>query len=158
MSRLLPMSPFWFLAAFVLLWCTVSAILAFGGGWFGLARRYRGRPAEMVRSITMASGSFDGLGAHYGNCLTVSVSPAGIGLSVVLPFRAFHPPVLIPWSAIEQCESWKWLGLFDRTRVRFAAPRRSFTFYGRAARFVRDAVHEADPQPAFGQGGLPQPS
>lgn len=156
--RFLPVSPLWFLAAFVALWCLLSAVLAYGGGWRSLVRRYRGRPAPGARSVTVASGSFSGLGAHYGNCLTVSVSPDGIGLSVLPPFRAFHPPVLIPWSAIERTESWKWLGLFDRTRIHFVAPRRSFTFYGRAARFVRDAGRDVVTSPSAAPAGLPQPS
>lgn len=39
--------------------------------------------------------------ASYKNVLRVWIEPDGLRLGVVLPFRPGHPPLLIPWDAIE---------------------------------------------------------
>ena len=43
----------------------------------------------------------DTLPAGYGNCLTVTVGDAGIGISMLFLFRFLHPTILVPWSAID---------------------------------------------------------
>ena len=49
----------------------------------------------------MQSGTF-GSWCHYNNILTVGYSETGLYLAVFFLFRVFHPPLLIPWSAIEK--------------------------------------------------------
>jgi hypothetical protein len=41
---------------------------------------------------------------NYGNCLFATVGRRGLALSILLPFRFMHPPLVIPWSAVERCE------------------------------------------------------
>lgn len=38
--------------------------------------------------------------AHYRNCLTVSISDAGIRVQPMLLFRFDHKPLFFPWHAI----------------------------------------------------------
>jgi hypothetical protein len=44
------------------------------------------------------------------------VGPEGIALSILFPFRFLHPRLLMPWAAIERCETVRFLGFS------FAAP------------------------------------
>ena len=46
---------------------------------------------------------------NYNRCLTVHHAPEGIYVSVLLPFRLGHPPLLIPWSAIHHVTPRKFL-------------------------------------------------
>ena len=48
--------------------------------------------------MSLGSGLFP---VNYGNCLFVTVGHLGLALSVLFMFRILHPPLLIPWSAIE---------------------------------------------------------
>jgi hypothetical protein len=42
--------------------------------------------------------------AAYHSCVTVGLSEKGIMLALWAPFRLFHPPLLIPWTAVEDCQ------------------------------------------------------
>ncbi len=130
----------WFPILFVGMWVAISTVVAFVGGWHRLARRYRGAPTMVVDRIRAGSGHLGDFGAHYNNCLVVSVGPGGVGLKVWLPFRLFHPPLLIPWGDVVKCERWRMLGIFERTRLRLVDAAPSIVLYGRAARLVGDAA------------------
>ncbi len=88
--------PFAFLLVFPIMWCVVCRLLSHIGGWARLAEVYEddARPAGDARS--MCSGKI-GI-VNYSSCLTIGVSDSGLRLSVMLPFRVGHPPILIPWS------------------------------------------------------------
>ncbi|HVD05371.1 MAG TPA: hypothetical protein VNB89_05120 [Gemmatimonadaceae bacterium] len=131
--------PLWFPVFFVALWCVVCAILAFVSGWRSLARRYRGEPATVIDKVTFGSGQLGNWGAHYNNCLSVTVGPAGVGLKVLLPFRILHPSLLVPWQEIVACERWRTFGMFDRTRLRLVGAGPPIVLYGSAARLVGEA-------------------
>jgi hypothetical protein len=86
-----------------------GSLLARAGGWGRAASRFRA-PTDNVdqaerfpfTSLVMTGGP---LGvARYGSCVTVGLSERGISLALWAPFRLFHPPLLIPWSAVEECK------------------------------------------------------
>ena len=84
-----------FAAYFVGLWCLVSAIISFTGGWFQLSRKFK------------LVGPFDGVSeglrsgqmrwrTHYGNSLRLGANGDGLFIAVLFLFRFMHPPLLIP--------------------------------------------------------------
>jgi len=94
-----PKTPLEFVIFFVLLWCTVSFVLATIGGWRRLAEAYR------------FEGTFEGSqwrftsarirwGVNYNGCLTIGANERGLYVAVLLPFRLAHPPLFIPWSDV----------------------------------------------------------
>ncbi len=72
----------------------------------------------------------------YGNCLTVAVSGAGVRLSVLFLFRIMHPPLVIPWSAIESVVSQEQLWFGYRTTIRIRDFDRRLTLKGRAGKRI----------------------
>jgi hypothetical protein len=85
----------------------VVAYMISNMGWSTLAARFRTDTPPPEGARRMQWGSFGGFGS-YNNVLTVGYSDAGLYLGVLILFRAFHPPLLIPWSAIR-----------SRTRARY---------------------------------------
>jgi hypothetical protein len=83
------------------------------GGWYELAQRFRKtKPIGEVKIGEIKSKDFQFQSGHlkrlyvinYNTCLDATVGSKGIALSVLFLFRFMHPPLLIPWSAIEHCE------------------------------------------------------
>jgi hypothetical protein len=63
--------------------------------------------AGVVFVVFFVAGAFP---VSYGHCLTVTVGRRGLAVSILWPFRFRHPPLLLPWSAIERCEETRcWL-------------------------------------------------
>jgi hypothetical protein len=64
----------------------------------------------------------------------VGVSTGGLSLALWAPFRLFHPPLFIPWEAVEGCRSIEgYLGKWTRVTVRGGG---SLTFTGQAAKAI----------------------
>lgn len=87
---------------FALLWLGVTGLLALLSGWVRLASRFAGTPmleGERFRFVSGALGHRK-FPVNYNGCLFVYLSPEGLGLSILFPFRFRSPPLLIPWSAI----------------------------------------------------------
>jgi hypothetical protein len=89
-----------FLLVFVVLWCGILFLISLTGGWFQLSLKYRARGHFNGNTWWFQSASFRYL-VGYGNCLLVGANEKGIRLSVLFPFRPFHPPLFIPWSDIK---------------------------------------------------------
>ena len=83
---------------FVGMWCAVSLLLSAAGGWRRLAESFPARGKPSGRLFSMQSGKV-GL-VSYRSCLTVYSTPEGFYLSVWLPFRLGHSPLFIPWHAV----------------------------------------------------------
>jgi hypothetical protein len=87
-------------------WLLIGAILSSTSGWKQLAGQFplpavpaiEGRPFRFV-SGTVGSPAFP---IRYRTCLACSVSSAGLALSVLPLLRFMHPPMFIPWSAVER--------------------------------------------------------
>ncbi|TWU32629.1 GNAT family protein [Novipirellula artificiosorum] len=85
-----------FIVLFPLMWCGISLLIAFLSGWSRLAERYRHDARIECKFFYCQSGKIGGV--DFNSCLTLGVSERGLLMSVLLPFRAGHPPLPIPWS------------------------------------------------------------
>src|ERR1700745_4178745 len=107
--------PYAFPFLFVGVWIGIGWMNALVGGWRRLARDYRGSLSNPFFREPCSSASFALLTpASYGNMLTVAAGDEGLGLSVNWSFSLGNPPLMIPWSDVVECRSWRLLGFFDR--------------------------------------------
>lgn len=153
MNPALPPLPNWLMSfvwilLWIGLWCLVVAAISLIGGWNALAKSYRRGEStfriagqeEGVRfrwaSLSMGLPFFP---ANYGNCVTVFVGEQGIGVNVMPLFRVLHPPLLIPWNAIEKCKLDRWLRVYWRATVNLRDLRYPVCFYGRAGKEISRA-------------------
>jgi hypothetical protein len=90
------------------LWCLVTAIVSFAGGWFQLSRKFRLMSPFDGVSEGLRSGRMRWL-THYGNCLRLGANGDGLYLAVLFLFRFMHPPLFVPWSEIEVRRKKRWL-------------------------------------------------
>lgn len=74
-------------------------------GWRGYASRHRGPDAFPAGVRTFAGQSIMIGGkiapANYRNVVSVGLGGEGIHLRMSSFFRAFHPPLLVPWDAVQ---------------------------------------------------------
>lgn len=137
-------------------WSLVMMIAARVGGWHNLAMRFRREEtafrirdgkAEQYRWASLKMGSVY-FPTNYGNCVTVTLSSDGLGLQVMPVFRPMHPPLVIPWSAIEGCTLGKELLIFDRAKIQVRGLANPLRIYGRAGRAIEEywttPVHQGD--------------
>jgi hypothetical protein len=123
------------------------------GGWRTLATEFPDRPVAVEshvfriedqpferslrrfywQSLMMGPPYFP---SNYGSCVNVDVGERGIRLQVSLPFRLFHPPVLLPWSAIEGCESQRVMYFWTRTKVALQGQANPIYFGGKSEREI----------------------
>ncbi|MGD9635064.1 MAG: hypothetical protein AB7G28_02905 [Pirellulales bacterium] len=125
-------------------WSLVIAIVSLVGGWHNLAKQFRRQettfristePIEKFRWASLKMGPVY-FPTNYGSCVTVTLSDDGLGLAVMPLIRPLHPPLLIPWNAIEGCTLGKELALFDRAKVQLREFANPLRIYGRAGRAV----------------------
>jgi len=93
----------WFTFLFFVAWPGTCALISILGGWHRLASHYSTTQSASGEEFKFASLSI-GTGLfpiRYRNTLWITVGPNGIGLSVIFFFRVLHPPLFIPWSAVE---------------------------------------------------------
>ncbi len=93
--------PWLFVLAFPLMWCAACYLLAVLGGWVSLGRLYRLDRRFAGETWHFRSGQFRYV-VSYGNMLTLGASTEGMYLSVLFLFRAGHPALLVPWSAVRK--------------------------------------------------------
>jgi hypothetical protein len=119
----------------------IGAAMAGAGGWRALAERY---PAlntaplkeERYRFTSIRTGGGLLGTATYESCVMVGVSPQGLSLALWAPFRLLHPPLFLPWEALESCRSIECLwGKATLLTVRDGG---NLTFTGRAAVAIAD--------------------
>jgi hypothetical protein len=101
-----PHDALWFVPFFLLVWCSVCAVLARLGGWHSLARHYRALGKPNGKRFGMQSARFGWV--DYNGCLSIRVAAEGLYIAMWPMFRLAHPPLLIPWSALRV------LGVNDR--------------------------------------------
>ena len=80
--------------------CAVFFVVSQLGGWALMSKRFRAEGEFAGESWNWQSAQLRGW-CNYNNCLTVGADQESLYLSVVLPFRLFHPALLIPWREIE---------------------------------------------------------
>jgi hypothetical protein len=87
--------------AFVGMWIFISFIIS-RFGWIRFTRKYpsQGRPPGRVYSVPMVTFGMTGI-AYRGIARAVATE-TGLYIYLMLLFRAFHPPFILPWSSIEK--------------------------------------------------------
>lgn len=132
------MPPTPLLLLFVAVWVGLCGAFSHFGGWRTLSSIYHDPGAhdgEIVRWASLSIGK-GMLPMNYGTCVSVCVSPLGIGLSMLLPLRLFHPPLFIPWSAVASCGH-EQLFFVNQTALYLKSPDTRLRFTGRAGRAIQ---------------------
>jgi hypothetical protein len=83
---------------FALYWCLICVMIARLGGWSRLARDYAlttPPPQAILRGQSLRMGFFS-----YNRSVRMAAGDAGLYLATFPLFRAGHPPLLLPWSAV----------------------------------------------------------
>ena len=123
------LGPQWFLPLFAVAWGVIMALLSFKGGWHALAKLYPAQSRTSGESFWFTSMAL-GVGrapVTYSNVLFIDLSPEGIGISILLPFRIFHPRLLISWMAVDDCKSEKFW-FMTNTAVYLSEPKTRLLF------------------------------
>ena len=96
------LAPF-FPVLFVVFWLLLNSGIARVGGWHGLGKTYRAKQLVKGSTYRAVSGCMsDTLPVRYGACMSVTVVPDGFYVLMWIPlFRFRHPPLYVPWSALE---------------------------------------------------------
>jgi hypothetical protein len=139
--------------ALLVVWVALGAasLLLFANAvaWQVLARRCRSAEgcAQSLR-LRFASSSVGFVGwfpLSYPGCTTVSVSAAGLCMSVPFPFRLVAPPISLPWSQVQSVAVERW-ALVQRTVLRVRGTRAKLAFAGEVASSIASAYSEAQSQ------------
>lgn len=118
----------------------ISYLISRMSGWALLARRFRASEPFQGESWGWQSGRFRGW-CGYNNCLRVGASEEGLFLAVALPFRLFHPSLMIPWQEIEVGKGKIFFGLYETAEFRIGREERvSLRVYGKLVNRLRQAA------------------
>ncbi|MEN6622881.1 MAG: hypothetical protein ABFD50_15190 [Smithella sp.] len=90
-----------FLIFFIGIWLFVCFILSRVSGWDRLASKYQNDGTFNGKRWHFRSCRMNGY-VNYNGCLTFGASSAGLYMKVLPLFRFHHPPLLIPWSEIQE--------------------------------------------------------
>lgn len=120
-----PLIPFLFPFFFIGMWCLVCKKIS-QEGWSDWARIYRCERELTGKLYSGRSGRFS-LQGSYSRILNVRLGHEGIGLSVMLPWRVGHPPLLLPWSKVVGVEEKNYF-LFKILRITISDVGRTFSF------------------------------
>lgn len=110
---------------FVGMWCLVCFKIS-RLGWSDWAQIYRCDRNLKGKIYSSRSGRFSFQGS-YSRILNVVLCDEGIGLSVMLPWRVGHPPLLLPWSKVVGVEE-KNFFFFRILRITISDAGRTFSF------------------------------
>ena len=84
---------------FVSIWMLSTYWVAVTSGWRLLAKRFRLQETFTGQKWNMQSARMRWF-SQYNNALTVGADTAGLFMVPFLLFRAWHPPLFVPWSEI----------------------------------------------------------
>ncbi len=93
---------------FVGMWVLVSYWIALVGGWRLLAKRFRLQGTFTGQKWRMQSARMRWL-TQYNNVLTIGADSAGLFMVPLFLFRAWHPPLFVPWSEITSVRETRFL-------------------------------------------------
>lgn len=88
-------------------WCLVLWLVARLSGWNVLAEQYQAFDTFEGATKRFSSVSFErlkGMPANYNGVVNVGADIQGLHLSAILPFRPYHPELVIPWSDVAAAE------------------------------------------------------
>jgi hypothetical protein len=81
------------------MWLIVNFIIS-RKGWSEFAHKYGVAMPPIGEKFLCPNASFSSIFASYRNVMYVSFSDAGIYVSALFLFRAFHSPFLVPWNKV----------------------------------------------------------
>lgn len=84
------------------IWVAILKTIAYLSGWNSLRKTYEAKDAPHEINYVGISGKVGSF--NYSKILNVSLSEAGLSLSVGPMFRFGHPLILIPWSNIKNIQ------------------------------------------------------
>ena len=84
---------------FVGMWIVAGYWVALTGGWRLLAKRFRLQGTFTGQRWTMQSARMRWF-TQYNNALTIGADHTGLFMAPLFLFRAWHPPLFVPWSEI----------------------------------------------------------
>lgn len=87
--------PFYFAALYTLVMYWIALV----GGWRLLAKRFHLQETFEGEKWTRQSAAMRLL-TRYNNILTIGADTAGLFMVPFVLFRAWHPPLFVPWSEI----------------------------------------------------------
>ncbi len=94
-------SMLWVCLSFVFLatWLSVMWGISFVGGWGRLARHYRASAPPRGKRLVWQTVQLD-RGIAFKHSLIAAADDRGLYLQVWPIYRAFHPPLMIPWEDV----------------------------------------------------------
>jgi hypothetical protein len=87
-------------AAFI---CFICFLISFISGWFKLSQRFRAQSepyGEIRRVGPFFYTVYMRYWGHYSSIVRMIAAGDALYLSVILPFRLFHPALRIPWNEV----------------------------------------------------------
>ena len=112
----------WFAVVFPFFFAAIWLLVGFISsrqGWRSFANRY-GHPTRPAGTAYSSPQSLFGALARYNGVVRVIFTDAGLYCYVMILFRAFHPPFLLPWPSVKRVEkkdsffgSYYWLEIED---------------------------------------------
>jgi hypothetical protein len=97
-------TPHGFAIYFVTLWCFISFLISFMGGWFTLSMHFK-KDCEPYGETKSAGPFFYTvyfrLMTHYSSVVRITAAEDALYLSVLILFRVGHPPLRIPWDQVQ---------------------------------------------------------
>jgi hypothetical protein len=107
-------------------------------GWHVLGNAYPmplRLQGEQYRFSTIKIGTA-ALPITYRNCVRVVLTDDGLGLCLMVPFRFYSPPFLVPWSAVTACTETQFLAT-RKVTLAFAGSNRQVTLAGPLGQLVK---------------------
>jgi hypothetical protein len=136
-----------FMALFVAMWVAICGLLAQLGGWSTLASRFSASGhVEGVRKWLVSADlrrPWNPLPVNYSNCLKITVGAQGFRLAPIFLFRAFHPPLWVPWQDVASVTEVRALLLFPGAKIAFRDISPILRVWGSAGRALRDTCPPA---------------
>jgi hypothetical protein len=99
----------WFPVLFVALWIIVCLFIGFVSGWSSLTQRFKSDTAlygEIKTAGPLFYSVYMRFWSHYSGVVRLAAAEDALYLSILILFRAGHPPLRVPWNEIK----------FDRTQ------------------------------------------
>jgi len=90
-----------FAAYFIAVWASVGFVIGQVSGWALLSHRFRDRATFQSYQWQFQSARMRTLWGNYHNVIKFGADETGLYMSVSLPFRVGHAPLLIPWEEIQ---------------------------------------------------------
>lgn len=132
------------LLALLVFWFGGAAIMSRMAGWHVLSRRFPVPPrlhGETFAFTTAGLGTA-GLAITYRRCIRMVLTPEGLYMRLMFPFRFHSPPFLIPWTAFAAAAE-KQVFASRKVTFSFEGTNRQITLVGPLARLVREHCRAA---------------